>query len=264
MKKNVEVWESVMARCLSRAVVFILILCGVKLMAAAANCEIPVPYCELSFADRILLPESYLHDEVPQWALEPQTDIFLNIQISAIDGIKSKYPHIDPKNEIPNRPLELALSYYDRLKDILKRTEFLGIIDYKQYSHNPRLFLVDMQTGRVEKLLVSHGEGSDPKNSGYATIFSNRDNSHMSSLGAFITAETYNGKNGLSLRIDGIEESNSNMRKRAVVIHGSDYTKESLNPIGMSWGCPAVNHVLAKALIQKIKAGVLFYSWYNQ
>lgn len=253
-----------MTRCLFKAVVVLYVFLNTTISAAGSRCETAVPYCELSYAQRMLLPESYLHDEVPLEAQDPQTDIFLDFRIQVVDGIKAKYPHVDPNSEVAKRPLELALSYYDRLQASLKRPEYLGVIDFEQYSHNPRMFVIDMQSGQVQKLLVSHGEGSDPKNTGYATLFSNRNNSHMSSIGAFITAETYNGKNGLSLRIDGIEDSNSNMRKRAVVIHGSDYTKESLNPIGMSWGCPAVNHSQVKELINKVKNGVLFFAWYNQ
>jgi hypothetical protein len=237
---------------------------GASLNAQSTLCDLRIPFCHFDYAQRAVLAESLLHDPVPLEYQLPQTDVFLDFQIQAIEGIRQKYAFVDPNNEIPPRPLELALSYYDRLKGELKRPEYLGVINYHEYSHNPRLFVIDMKSGAVEKMLVAHGEGSDPKDTGYATIFSNTVDSHMSSLGAFITAETYTGKNGLSLRIDGIEKSNSKLRERAVVIHGSDYANPAFDPIGMSWGCPAVSRSEYKGLINRVKSGVLFLAWYNQ
>lgn len=245
-----------------------LMLMGLSVCVYADNepntCTEMVPFCELPYEERSMLPESWLHDPVPLELMQPQTDIFLSQPIEVDSVIRQKYSYVDPKGEIAERPLELALSYYDRLKNELKKPEYLAIINFKQYSKEPRLYVIDMNTGRVEKMQVSHGEGSDPKNTGYATIFSNTVNSHMSSLGAFITAETYTGKNGYSLRIDGIEKMNSRLRERSVVFHGSDYVRSDMNQIGRSWGCPAVERKKSKALIDKIRKGILGYAWYNQ
>lgn len=230
----------------------------------AAMCTEVVPFCEISPEERMRLPESLLHDPVPLDMLSPQTDIFLMEPFSVSKEIRQKYEYVDPKSEIADRPLELALSYYDNLKDRLKRPEYLGIINFKQHSSEPRFYIIDMRSGAVRKMLTTHGEGSDRKNTGYATVFSNIVNSHMSSVGAFITAETYNGKNGYSLRLDGIEKSNSKLRERAVVIHGSDYVKPTMSPIGRSWGCPAIERKISKAAIDTIKKGVLFLAWYDQ
>jgi hypothetical protein len=249
--------------CLKVVALFLMFL-SFSVRAAEPVCDGSIPFCDRDYSERSQLPESMLHDTVPQEFLEPQTDIFLDFQIQAVQGIREKYAYVDPKHEIEARPLELALSYYDKLKNELKRPEYLGIISYKTYSHNSRFIIINMKTGLITKTLVAHGEGSDPKNTGYAKYFSNTDNSHMSSLGAFITAETYSGKNGYSLRIDGIEHSNSNIRKRAVVIHGSDYVNPKTGRVGMSWGCPAVNRGESAALINKVKNGVLFLAWYDQ
>jgi hypothetical protein len=230
----------------------------------SGTCTEMVPYCELPYEERSLLPESLLHDPVPFELMKPQTDIFLLTPMGIENGIRQKYSYVDPKREIAERPLELALSYYDNLKGELKKPGYLGVINYKQHSHDPRFYIIDMNSGEVEKMQVTHGEGSDKKNTGYATVFSNSVNSHMSSLGAFITAETYTGKSGYSLRVDGIEKSNSKMRERSVVIHGSDYVKPKMNPIGRSWGCPAVERKNSVALIDRIKKGVLVLAWYDQ
>jgi hypothetical protein len=253
-----------MVRYYLKVFFIVLLFSGFSAKSAEPVCDLRIPFCQYNYNERSVFPESLLHDPVPLELLAPQTDIFLDFKIEAKEGIREKYSYVDPKNEIAKRPLEMALSYYDKLKDEIKKPEYLGVINYKERSTLPRFYVIDMKTGAVEKMLVAHGEGSDPKDTGYASIFSNRDNSHMSSLGAFITAETYNGKNGLSLRVDGIENTNSKMRPRAVVIHGSDYVNSNYNPLGMSWGCPAVNRKSSSALINKIKNGVLFLSWYNQ
>lgn len=236
-----------------------------KAEEADSNCLGPViPYCEMPLEERLLLPEFLLHDYPVGEFAKPQTDIFLETPIKLIDGIRNMYPHVDPKHEIAKRPLEMALSYYHELKDQLHKTNLLGIINYGEDSNSPRLYIINMVTGVVEKLIVAHGEGSDPKKTGIPTRFSNVVNSHQSSIGAMITAETYNGKNGYSLRIDGIEKSNSKIRERAIVFHGSKYVDEKFDPIGMSWGCPAMNYKVSTDIINEIKGGTLFYAWYNQ
>lgn len=102
---------------------------------------------------------------------------------------------------------------------------------------------------------VSHGRNTG---SLMATDFSNVESSHKSSLGFYLTAETYYGRNGYSLRLDGMEEGfNDNARNRAIVIHGADYANEnfikSTGRLGRSYGCPAVPAEISKELIDTIK-----------
>jgi hypothetical protein len=108
---------------------------------------------------------------------------------------------------------------------------------------------------------VAHG-----KNSGAAIAknFSNKINSLKSSLGFFVTKNTYNGKNGLSLALDGKEKGiNDHALARSVVIHGAPYVNETFaaqkNGIGRSWGCPAVPEKINKSLIETIKDGSCFF-----
>lgn len=108
---------------------------------------------------------------------------------------------------------------------------------------------------------VSHGQNTGEE---FANKFSNIENSLQSSLGFYVTAETYYGKNGLSLFIDGQEkEFNSNARKRYVVIHGADYAEPSfinkLGRLGRSYGCPAVPNTIAKEVIGAIKGESVVY-----
>ncbi len=156
-----------------------------------------------------------------------------------------------------------GITGYQKLKEEGKiKNELLTIVDFGMNSTEKRMWILDMSTQKVlYNTLVAHG-----KNTGLdkATKFSNAPNSFQSSLGFYITAETYYGKNGLSLFIDGMEEGfNSKARERYVVIHGADYaTQDFINRsgrLGRSYGCPAVPTRISKEIIEKIKGqSVLF------
>ena len=135
----------------------------------------------------------------------------------------------------------------------------MGIIDFKQHNSKERFYIIDMESGRVESYLTAHGKNSDPDYDGYATKFSNTPDSLMSSLGFYLTAETYYGQNGYSLRLDGLSSTNSNARARAIVIHGADYVKPG-KKIGRSYGCPALEMRYHQDLIDRLKGGALLYA----
>jgi hypothetical protein len=136
----------------------------------------------------------------------------------------------------------------------------MGIIDFSQHNSAERLYLIDMVTGAVDKYLVAHGKNSDKDQDGYATVFSNVPDSLMSSQGFYLTAETYNGKHGLSLRLDGLSHTNSKAREREIVIHGAVYVNPSARVIGRSWGCPAVEQRFVKEIIERMKGGALLFA----
>ena len=135
----------------------------------------------------------------------------------------------------------------------------MGVIDYKQHNSKKRFYVIDMESGRVEAYLAAHGKNSDPDFDGYATKFSNTPDSKKTSLGFFLTAETYYGSNGYSLRLDGLSATNSNARARAIVIHGAEYVAPG-NKIGRSYGCPALEMRYHQELIDQIKGGSLLYA----
>lgn len=150
-----------------------------------------------------------------------------------------------------------GITGYQKLKEEGKiKNELLTIVDFGLNSTEKRMWILDMATQKVlYNTYVSHG-----KNTGgdKATNFSNTPNSFQSSLGFYVTAETYYGKNGLSLFIDGMEEGfNSKARERYVVIHGADYATEDFinrsGRLGRSYGCPAVPTEVSKEIIEKIK-----------
>lgn len=170
----------------------------------------------------------------------------------------SAYSHIDTEKEVPQDLLKKAINYFDANKGKIKNQDYMIVIDYKQKSTKERFFLIDMVSGKVEKYLVAHGAGSDPDADGIATKFSDTNNSHMSSLGFFFTAETYFGSKGYSLKLDGQSPTNASARARAVVIHGAAYVTPG--SVGRSWGCPALDLREYEDVINKVKGGALVYS----
>ena len=136
------------------------------------------------------------------------------------------------------------------------KNNILTIVDFSFSSTKERMWVIDMENKKVVlQTLVSHGMNSGTE---YAKSFSNQNESFKSSLGFFITGETYNGKHGISLKLDGQEYGlNDNARERAVVVHGADYVSKKLanrqGYIGRSQGCPAVPYEVHKKLIETIK-----------
>lgn len=191
------------------------------------------------------------------------TWLCLNLFIfSAFPAIgHTAFDHLDPDQLIPQKLLKTALNYYDNNISKIKNQRFLTIIDYRQHNSKERFYLVDMQSGHVETYLTAHGKNSDPDFDGYATLFSNVEDSKKTSLGFFLTAETYFGSNGYSLRLDGLSSTNSNARLRAIVIHGADYVVPG-DKIGRSYGCPALEMSIHQDVIDRIKGGSLIYSAY--
>ena len=134
--------------------------------------------------------------------------------------------------------------------------DFLTIVDYTLPSTEKRLWIIDINENKiVMNSLVAHGKNSGEN---YATSFSNKNESNKSSLGFFITGETYNGKHGLSLKLDGLESGvNDSARNRSIVMHAADYVSENFikehNRLGLSHGCPAVPANLCSKIITTIK-----------
>lgn len=141
----------------------------------------------------------------------------------------------------------------------------LAVIDYSKPSSQPRLWVFDTVNRKLLfQELVAHGKNSGDAS---ATKFSNAPDSLASSLGLFRTSDTYNGKNGYSLRMSGLEPGvNDQAMSRAIVIHGAAYVNEAMakvaGRIGRSWGCPAVRLAVAHKLIDALKGGQMVFSYY--
>ena len=178
---------------------------------------------------------------------------------------ESLFASLDPNNlELPKLDsFEEALKGFYLLKEEGKvKNDILTIVDFSLSSTTKRLWVIDMSTGKILfHSLVAHG-----KNSGddYANVFSNKNESFKSSLGFYITGEVYNGKHGLSLKLDGQEKGvNDNARCRSVVMHGADYVSDwfikSHNRLGRSQGCPAIPMELTADIINTLKNGSCLY-----
>jgi hypothetical protein len=141
----------------------------------------------------------------------------------------------------------------------------LTVIDFSRPSTERRMWVYDLRTRTlVFDELVSHGRGSGVA---MATAFSNVPESNRSSLGLYRTAETYIGKHGYSLRIDGLEPGvNDRARERAIVIHAADYVNEksarAQGYLGRSLGCPALRPEVARQVIDTVKGGGLIFAYY--
>jgi len=162
--------------------------------------------------------------------------------------------------------LEAAMRAYDRAQQAgtIANPGLLTLIDYTRPSVDRRLWVIDLRSGEVLfNELVAHGRGSGDN---LATAFSNEDNSHMSSVGLFVTRDVYVGHNGYSLRLDGLDRGlNDHAFARAIVIHGAAYVSEvigkQIGRLGRSWGCPAVRPEIARTLIDTIKGGTAVFAY---
>jgi hypothetical protein len=162
--------------------------------------------------------------------------------------------------------LRAALAAWD---DVSAKGEIsrpiLTVIDYGLSSMTKRMWVFDLASRRLLfHELVAHG-----KNSGedLATRFSNEEGSLMTSLGAFVTGSTYDGKNGYSMRLRGMERGrNDRAEERTIVVHGAPYVgdevAEKLGRLGRSWGCPALRPAIARTLIDEVKDRTLLYAYH--
>jgi hypothetical protein len=141
----------------------------------------------------------------------------------------------------------------------------LTVIDYSKPSTKKRLWVVDLQArALLFEELVAHGQGSGAN---LATQFSNEAETHRSSIGLFETKDTYIGKNGYSLRLEGLDAGfNDHAMERAIVMHGAPYVSEAVartqGRLGRSWGCPALRADVAHELIDRVKGSGLVFAYY--
>jgi hypothetical protein len=188
----------------------------------------------------------------------------INFEPQAVNGIT--YSELSgSKSDLDPNVFNLGLKAYScAAKRGVGKKPVLTIIDYSKPSNEPRMWVIDLAHKKVKyQELVAHGKNSGdlvPKH------FSNSVNSLASSIGVYKTANTYFGKDGYSLRLQGLEPGyNSNAMRRAVVIHGADYVSQNAaryGSIGRSWGCPAVSKDMIKPTINTIKDGTLVFAYY--
>jgi hypothetical protein len=141
----------------------------------------------------------------------------------------------------------------------------LTVIDYSKPSSEKRLWVFDLRSRELlYEELVAHGQGSGDN---LAKVFSNEPETHASSLGLFLTEDTYVGKNGYSLRLKGLDEGfNNRARERAIVMHGAPYVSEEFvkqnGRLGRSWGCPALREGVARQVIDRVRGNGILFAYY--
>ena len=180
--------------------------------------------------------------------------------VPQVDSCQLIYEEMGLGAWVGEKAFREAYDGYRQIKD--RKKEILTLIDFTKPSNEERLLVLDMVEGKLLfHSLVAHGRNSGDL---YATRFSNRPESHQSSLGLYLTEGTYIGKNGYSLRLNGLEKGiNDNALARAIVIHGAAYADPSVcrggRRLGRSWGCPALPPALNRPIIDTIKGGSVLY-----
>ena len=149
---------------------------------------------------------------------------------------------------------------YKLRSDPSSQPRYWAVVDFNQPSTSKRLYVFDTVAKKVESYYVAHGRGSEgAKDDGMPEVFSNQNGSNSSSLGIYRTLNEYNGQHGRSLRLEGLEPTNSNVLGRGVVMHTADYVSESFirqtGRLGRSEGCFAVEKAVGETVMNELKNG---------
>jgi hypothetical protein len=199
-------------------------------------------------------------------SLSGEKETFVYLPAMERGYVQSLYNQInDPELNI--EALAQAIKGYSLMiqKNITSGNPVLTIIDYSLPSDSHRFFIIDVSKSSIlYKSLVAHGRNSGAN---YAVSFSNRKGSHKSSIGFFVTGETYCGKHGLSLRLNGLEGNiNDNAMDRAIVIHAASYVNEEFikkyGRLGRSYGCPALPKENYENIVNTIKDKTCVFIYY--
>jgi hypothetical protein len=160
--------------------------------------------------------------------------------------------------------LRRALDALEQHHDSITYRDFIGVADFSLPSRAPRFHLVNLAEGSVRSHLVAHGRGSDPAHTGWLERFSNEPRSNATSAGAYRTGSLYLGAHGRSMRLEGLDPTNSNALSRAIVVHGAWYVNEEMighsGMLGRSQGCFAVAGSSLTEITARLGAGRLIYA----
>ena len=160
--------------------------------------------------------------------------------------------------------LERAKAALARHGASIRYRDTIGVVDFALPSAQPRFHLVDLLAGKVDSFRVAHGKGSDPEHSGFLNHFSNQPGSEATSNGAYTTADTYHGKYGLSMKVDGRDWTNNNANSRAIVIHNAWYAEDDAvaahGKLGRSQGCFAFSRASQYQVMNRLAGGRMIYA----
>lgn len=175
-------------------------------------------------------------------------------------------PPLDPSGQVRPELMSRAMAALDIHHRRIPSRDRMYLVDFTRYSGEPRLYEVDLEGGGVRAFRTSHGRGSDPAHSGFARQFSNVMDSHMSSVGSFVTAgPNWGPQQGPNVLLDGLEYSNSAARERAIIVHGADYAEPEFldreGKLGRSYGCFSLSHADLQAVRDHMGEGRLLFAW---
>lgn len=157
-----------------------------------------------------------------------------------------------------------ARAAMERHRDAIVHRDVIGIADFSEHSREPRFSIVDLESGRAQRLLVAHGRGSDPAHSGWVQHFSNVPGSNATSSGAYLTRQAYSGSHGPSRRLAGLDPENSNAEARAIVIHSAWYANPDVireqGKLGRSEGCFTFSQADIALVLDRLGPGRLIYA----
>lgn len=157
--------------------------------------------------------------------------------------------------------LAAAREGLQRAGSLVTHRDLVGVADFSQASKAPRFHLVDVAGGRIDTLLVAHGRGSDPGHTGFVKTFSNAPGSAATSEGCYLTGDYYVGQHGRSMRLKGLDPTNSNAESRGIVVHAAWYVSPQMasqhGVLGRSEGCLAVSEADLPGVLQRLAPGHL-------
>jgi hypothetical protein len=160
--------------------------------------------------------------------------------------------------------LRRALEALERHHDSISYRDFIGVADFSLPSRAPRFHLVNLADGSVRSHLVAHGRGSDPSHTGWLERFSNEPRSNATSAGAYRTGSLYLGAHGRSMRLEGLDPTNSNALSRTIVVHAAWYVNEQVighsGMLGRSQGCFAVADSSLPEIMARLGPGRMIYA----
>jgi hypothetical protein len=227
---------------------------SVRALVAMSFCLLAVPTYQSAEAH---IPEVARRAELPL----PRTAEPISVAAGLVDTTTAAEAGVSP--EVMN--LALRAVSCATTTGAIDPPPTLTLIDYSRPSVEPRLWVFDLANGNLlYKELVAHGRNTGEN---LSVSFSDRMNSRQSSIGLFVTRDTYVGSNGYSLRLDGLEPGfNGSALDRAIVMHGAPYVSEESaarqGRLGRSWGCPALREAVARQVIDTVRGGGAVFSYY--
>lgn len=185
-------------------------------------------------------------------------------QVAAPRPTVPAQPRVQLAGSIDPRIVSRARASFDRHRNSVRHAGLVGIVDFTRPSSEQRFYLLDTNSGRVTEHLVSHGRGSDPGHTGFLQRFSNAPGSLASSEGGYVTGEYYTGRYGSSMRVRGLDYTNSNAEARAIVIHPAWYAEPSHlaqhGRLGRSEGCFALPYASLRECLARLGPGHFLYA----